>query len=136
MDGAGNSSTNLAYQFIDDKPIQNVAYYRLKQVDFDGKSTTSQVIALRNDQKIVSEIKAYPNPSEGEFLITNIPFEEGEDFICQVYSLQGELLKKDLHNNNASGNLLLQLKNLSSGVYWISLTNGYTSVTTRVIINN
>jgi len=135
IDGAGNSNSFLNYQFVDPKPINQVAYYRLKQVDFDGQYSYSQVIALRNNQKINAEIKAYPNPSNGNFLITNIPFEDGEDFICEVYNLQGELLKKDLHISESNGNLLLQLTEQKSGVYWVRLTNGYTTVSTRVILN-
>ena len=134
IDGAGNSNSFLNYQFIDTKQINQVAYYRLKQVDFDGQYTYSQVIALRNDQKIKTEIKAYPNPSDGNFLITNIPFEEGEDFVCQVYNLQGELLKKDLHISESNGNLLLHLNEQISGVYWVSLTNGYVTATTKVVL--
>ena len=134
IDGAGSSNTFLNYQFIDVKPINQVAYYRLKQVDFDGQFSYSQVIALRNNQKLNAEIKAYPNPSDGNFLITNIPFDEGEDFVCQVYNLQGELLKKDLQISDASGNLLLQLNDLKSGVYWVSITNGYTTATTKVVL--
>jgi hypothetical protein len=135
IDGAGNSNSFLNYQFIDVKPIDQVAYYRLKQVDFDGQYSYSQVIALRNNQKLNAELKAYPNPSNGNFLITNIPFDEGDDFVCQVYNLQGELMRKDLHISDASGNLLLQLNELKSGVYWIRLTNGYTTVSARVILN-
>jgi hypothetical protein len=134
IDGAGNSNSFLNYQFVDIKPINQVAYYRLKQVDFDGQFSYSQVIALRNNQKLSAELKAYPNPSDGHFLITNIPFDEGEDFVCQVYNLQGELLKKDLQISNASGNLLLQLNDLKSGVYWVSITNGYTTATTKVVL--
>lgn len=67
IDGAGNSNTFLNYQYIDAKPINQVAYYRLKQVDFDGQYSYSQVIALRSNQKINAEIKAYPNPSSGNF---------------------------------------------------------------------
>jgi hypothetical protein len=134
IDGAGNSNSFLNYQFVDIKPINQVAYYRLKQIDFDGQFSYSQVIALRNNQKLSAELKAYPNPSDGHFLITNIPFDEGEDFVCQVYNLQGELLKKDLQISNASGNLLLQLNDLKSGVYWVSITNGYTTATTKVVL--
>lgn len=135
IDGAGNSNSFLNYQFIDIKPINKVAYYRLKQVDFDGQYSYSQVIALRSNQKLNTEIKAYPNPSNGNFLITNIPFEDGDNFVSQVFNIQGELLKKDLHISESSGNLLLQLNELKSGVYLVSLTNGYTTVSTRVILN-
>ena len=46
--GAGNSNKTLDYYFIDyiDKPVEYL-YYRLTQVDFDGKSETFPVIVAK-----------------------------------------------------------------------------------------
>ena len=35
--GAGNSNQVINYSAIDEKPIDGIAYYRLKQTDYDGK---------------------------------------------------------------------------------------------------
>ncbi len=39
--GAGNSSILLSYQYYDENPLKGNNYYRLKQVDLDGKSNYS-----------------------------------------------------------------------------------------------
>ena len=36
VNGSGNSSTDIAYQFIDPQPLDNTSFYRLSQVDIDG----------------------------------------------------------------------------------------------------
>ena len=43
MDGAGNSSETLAYTWTDQSPLRGLSYYRLKQVDFDGRYAYSWV---------------------------------------------------------------------------------------------
>ncbi|MBK8584731.1 MAG: hypothetical protein IPN88_04550 [Bacteroidetes bacterium] len=50
IQGAGNSNYAISYEAIDHHPFKKT-YYRLKQTDFDGKFTYSQiiVIALKNN---------------------------------------------------------------------------------------
>jgi hypothetical protein len=42
-DGFGNSNTLKEYYFNDDNPIFDINYYRLKQLDFDGKISFSAI---------------------------------------------------------------------------------------------
>lgn len=47
MNGAGNSSTPLAYKLIDSSPtIDKISYYRLKQTDYDGVFTYSDIVSV------------------------------------------------------------------------------------------
>jgi hypothetical protein len=46
--GAGNSSQLLHYSLTDFNVRDNINYYRLIQTDFDGKSTTSNLISIDN----------------------------------------------------------------------------------------
>ncbi len=62
--GAGNSSQIKHYFFTDAnlKDINvNTTYYRLKQVDLDGKATYSEILPL-SLETIASKLKLYPNP--------------------------------------------------------------------------
>lgn len=57
--GAGNSNAVLEYSYTDLTYTSQVNYYRIRQVDFDGKSTTSSI------EKISAgtfEVSYYPNP--------------------------------------------------------------------------
>jgi hypothetical protein len=48
VNAAGNSSVTSYYSFADNTIAQNNNYYRLKQVDADGKFQYSKVILIRN----------------------------------------------------------------------------------------
>ncbi|MEI2708507.1 MAG: hypothetical protein V9E96_05745 [Chitinophagaceae bacterium] len=59
----GNSTHQLTYNFNDVRPLLSTGYYRLKQIDKDGKFNYSSIVILRSDKKgdlIVGNM--YPNP--------------------------------------------------------------------------
>lgn len=60
-EGAGNSNINIEYIWIDNH-VQNVInYYRLKQVDYDGKFVYSDLISIDNKKVSSKEIVSYTN---------------------------------------------------------------------------
>src|SRR5690606_16419073 len=42
--GAGNSTNLIDYEFTDRSPVTGRSYYRLRQVDYDGRSSVSDII--------------------------------------------------------------------------------------------
>jgi hypothetical protein len=48
LNGAVNSAQNLNYSLIDNNVKPEINYYRLKQTDFDGKYTFSEMITIDN----------------------------------------------------------------------------------------
>lgn len=66
VDGAGNSSIELSYDKYDHTPYFGITYYRLRQTDFDGVESHSNVIALTNGLDEVSMGNVHPNPSSGD----------------------------------------------------------------------
>ena len=46
VNGAGNSSSSLDYYFTDFSPASGVNYYRLNQIDFDGKTSLSKPVSI------------------------------------------------------------------------------------------
>jgi hypothetical protein len=63
IDGAGNSNILRNYSFTDEKPLNGVSYYRLVQVDFDGKKTEYEwkEVVFKNNNN--TDISVYPNPA-------------------------------------------------------------------------
>ncbi|MFN3801108.1 hypothetical protein, partial [Belliella pelovolcani] len=72
VDGMGWKDTVTEYEFIDEKlPLSGGnLYYRIKQVDFDGKYTYSKVLAIRAEgvQATTGAWRAFPNPTLGDEL--------------------------------------------------------------------
>lgn len=58
--GAGTKLTSSSYQVWDEYPLSGLRYYRLKQVDFDGTSTFSNVVSVR--MNLEAEFSMWPNP--------------------------------------------------------------------------
>jgi hypothetical protein len=76
------------YSTLDNKPLTGINYYRLKQFDFDGKVSTSKIIAVsrENENEILKVIK-----------ITNVLGQEVSDDTDGVkiyFFSNGTVLKK------------------------------------------
>jgi hypothetical protein len=56
------STTMVMYDFTDNIPL-NTSYYRLRQIDNDGKETLSKVISI--SAKGSAKLKAYPSVTTG-----------------------------------------------------------------------
>ncbi|OFY85986.1 MAG: hypothetical protein A3F72_09825 [Bacteroidetes bacterium RIFCSPLOWO2_12_FULL_35_15] len=65
INGSGNSTITHYYSTLDPNPYPGISYYRLKQVDFNGTFTYSQLVPINLDN--IEIISIYPNPSSGNF---------------------------------------------------------------------
>ncbi|MBL7815944.1 MAG: T9SS type A sorting domain-containing protein [Saprospiraceae bacterium] len=74
--GSGTSNQTHQYTFIDRNLPQSVAYYRLRQIDNDGKQSLSNAISLRFD-KAKHTIAVFPNPTTDKIFIQNYENTEG-----------------------------------------------------------
>ena len=62
VEGAGNSNQILEYGIYDMEPSQGVSYYKLKQVDYDGKFKYFGPVAINYNKINNAELNIYPNP--------------------------------------------------------------------------
>ena len=65
--GAGNSNQILNYSLNDETPYMGLSYYRLKQVDFNGNYTYSEMAEVQFNSK--QSVSIYPNPNDGNFVM-------------------------------------------------------------------
>jgi hypothetical protein len=60
---AGNSQTTKVYQYFDAAPVRPTSYYRLKQIDLDGRETYGPVAVVRLAGATPTQpLTLYPNP--------------------------------------------------------------------------
>jgi hypothetical protein len=64
IQGAGNSNSKADYYFSDFNFYMPVTYYRLRQVDFDGHSEYSHVVAVYRSSDVGFKVNLYPNPAK------------------------------------------------------------------------
>jgi hypothetical protein len=72
-----------SYQFIDNQPFTK-SYYRLRQVDLDGKETFSKIIAIENGN---TPLKIYPTVVN-DFL--HVEIIDNQDF--QIINMMGQIV--------------------------------------------
>ncbi len=65
-----NSTQPLNYSAVDNNPLDGISYYRLKQVDNDGKYTYSSIVISRCDNGAASPVvSVYPNPATNNLTV-------------------------------------------------------------------
>ena len=88
--GAGTTEQTTQYRFLDAAPAAGTNYYRLRQVDFDGTETLTEVVTVEYAGRR-PELAAFPNPTAGE-LTVQFGAETDADARIQVVSAAGRLL--------------------------------------------
>ncbi|WP_276498485.1 T9SS type A sorting domain-containing protein [Pontibacter litorisediminis] len=130
VQGHGNSSIRLNYSFTDTNPAEGVNYYRLRQVDFDGTTETSKVVALQfksMKQALGGNIaKVYPTLAASE---VNVSLALANAQV-RVLDAKGRQVAE---YSNASQNLVVPVSHLQPGVYFVKVTNGSEQQTQRFI---
>jgi hypothetical protein len=79
VEAKGTTLANTKYLFNDAKPNRGINYYRLLQVDLDGKETFTKIVAINFDGEL-GELQVFPNPSsEGVAFNVILPTERGNE---------------------------------------------------------
>lgn len=118
VDGVGESNINRKYVFTDRTPVSGINFYRLKQVDLDGKTRYSNVAFAR--MSLPFTVKVHPNPVD-ENATVNLFLPETSSVEIQLLNMNGQLLRRigqgirnagwhsfDLRMTEASGNYILR----------------------------
>ena len=116
--GNGNSQHQIEYNYIDEgvHSFENIAFYRLKQVDFDGTSEYSDIRVVRFDAVGSGiDFSAYPNPLTNELSVM-VSLSNGEAYQIEITDLQGA---KVHHKNHTFTNSIhkLNTSEWDSGMY-------------------
>ncbi len=112
----GNSSTLIDYEFTDQNVTSAKTYYRLSQVDFDGRSFESPTVFIESESFKNQVFAAYPNP-----LKTNVNFRinyiTGKTFLL-LRDISGRIiLQKDLFLTPGQTTINLPVEALQPGIY-------------------
>ncbi len=125
-EGAGNSSSRIDYQEIDKFPYPGVSYYRIKQTDFDGTISYSDVKRVELDEIFL--FKVFPNPTEGVFQFSSGLNLDGAEIL--VYNLLGQRLPAQIESER--NNAHIELVDVPDGIYLLKIKRGYWQHSLRI----
>jgi len=118
IDGAGNSSNTINYQFIDsDKDFS--AYYRLKQTDINGEYTYSNITSVEckeNEKNIYAFI-------QNDQISVNIESNKEEKVFISIVDARGRLISNINVNTIQGMNTFSFDESISTGVYFVRITS-------------
>lgn len=122
VQGKGTGSGIVIYQSVDSFPLSGINYYRLTQVDVDGKITLSDVVSVNLGIPVTKTLRIYPNPVESILLLS---FQSVlSNNLAQVIAPDGKVLlqaKGSVKEINQEINR--QVNRLKSGIYVFKISN-------------
>lgn len=127
VEGAGNSQTANVYDFIDTEVRAAVLYYRLRQVDFDGQFSYSEVREVQMGQGLPLGMTLFPNPAAKSIAI-QINAEKDYAFDMTILDARGRIV---LNQKSTFGiqDIKVSVDSFAEGVYTLKLTELYSGQT-------
>lgn len=133
VDGAGNSNQIKTYSFTDMFPYSDVNYYRIKQVDFDGKFDYSDVKMVHSIVNLnTGAIKMYPNPANNEVTVGWNKTNNTKS--VYVLDLNGRVVAEYQVENKTS--LSIDLLNMDSGIYFIQIVGNASIAPEKLVVKH
>jgi hypothetical protein len=135
--GKGNTTHTSHYHTFDYYPQNGINYYRLKQTDFDGKYSYSNIESIYVIHKSFDEPIIYPNPTSENKV--NIKFSTDDDIPVKIkiFSNDGKvIIEKNKETNKGVNVIHIDLDtNLTKGIYILELKNEFDILREKIHIN-
>ena len=125
---AGTSTAIQNYQWKDNAPLTGKSFYRLKQIDNDGRFEYSKVLSVTRNAK--TTVSVYPNPAR-EIIQVNFGrvISDGK---LQLYNGFGQLVLTEVVTQQST--IRIKINSLPAGIYTLNITAGEDRTTTKIII--
>jgi hypothetical protein len=117
-----NLNDKYYYSCVDSLPYQgNISYYRLKQTDFNGNDSYSEIVSV--DMEISNKqlkLQLYPNPAVTHIRIISDNKTTSESTLS-LYNTAGHLVKQTTGDLNT---MLVDVTDLEAGNYFAVVDSG------------
>ncbi len=119
---AGNSN----YSFTDNQPLPGISYYRLMQVDNDGRSTVSNIIRLTYGNSATDNLVIYPNPVDEKLVFTYHSLKNTQGTI-KLYDFAGRVMHQaTVAFTKGYNSKEISMANFAKGIYMLEIVNSLT----------
>lgn len=136
--GNGTSALAHKYAYNDENAFtnttSNILYYRLKQIDFDGRTTYSKVVRVASYMQQAGAVSVYPNPFEDNYTVT-VDLQNDAEVEFVMTNIQGKTIATETVSAVKGNNNLpvTRFANLEAGVYFLRITVGGESQVIKMI---
>ncbi|RDC63171.1 lectin-like domain-containing protein [Adhaeribacter pallidiroseus] len=131
--GAGTTSQLSRYTFLDKQPYNGTTYYRLKMVNVKGNYRHSGVIAVKRAFVSRPQLKAYPNPTTGEFSL-DVTALVAEDVQITITDITGQVIQtKKIPASVGVNSVSLNITDLRTATYLIIVRGSNIYLVDRIV---
>lgn len=123
--GAINSQSTLHYAHLDESPLGGTSFYRLRQTDLDGTSTTSNVVAIQRG----TGGRPLLLIGNGDQMLVQHGFTAGS--LLRLFDASGRMVSDGTVPSD--GPFTLDLSFLGQGAYVLHMTDGTNGATARFV---
>ncbi len=131
VEGHGTTYAEHSYSWIDERPMPGTDYYRLRQMDFDGRFEYSVVRSVLVKWGRVPTLQVYPNPTSQGVLTVIYDSEPSEGVTIRLYATTGQLLHQQPATVAANS---LDVSGLGPGIYWLEVVDGVETLQEKIIV--
>lgn len=118
--GAGHSNRIIEYSYTENNTIIENVFFRIKQIDFDGKIKSFPILSVNcNDFIQPDNILVYPNPAEDYIVVTSLRTVTTH---ISLIDISGRIIY-EYSSDDLSVPHTIQLTDLSSGIYFLKTTD-------------
>ena len=119
VSATGNSTTIQTYKYTDNTPAAGANYYRVTQIDFDGKQRSTPIVLVKIKCDASPVVKIYPNPASNTLYI------QSSKTVMQVNVLNsgGQPVLKYAPSTHGSGIFDMNIQQLPAGIYMLQIIN-------------
>ncbi|MGV3540786.1 MAG: T9SS type A sorting domain-containing protein [Rufibacter sp.] len=140
--GGGNSTSPLSYAAVDSNPTPGTSYYRLKQIDFDGKFEYSKIVSVTyapTTEETIVISSLYPNPFQGhENVQVQLTLPAAAEVQIHVLSLNGNVLSRQTVKGKTGLQTIAveELSRVPGGVYLLKIVSGNQVAVQKIVKSN
>ncbi|TKB99072.1 glycosyl hydrolase [Pedobacter cryophilus] len=135
INGSGNSSKIISYNYLDRFPANGVNYYQLSQTDFDGKSENfSPIVVHFKLEDLADHLKIY---SDSKATQIGLDWSNEETVTASVFDLSGKKIftdKVNLQNGKNLVNLDTASKLESNQIYILTISGGERNIAAKFLV--
>lgn len=120
--GAGTTTTVSDYSYTDQQVKDGTLYYRIRQVDMDGKTTVSGTQIVRSENSVNSPV-ARVYASSAHSLQINFNAATAQNVMVRVFDLNGRLVGEQSFASAAS-NISMSFARDLKGIHVVQVADG------------
>lgn len=135
INAAGNSNSELYYDWMDEHPSPGINYYRLSQTGTDGKSKSYNPLAIKMDGSAPESLKiytVYPNPFSTK--LSGTFSEPAGSGILSLVNTDAQVVRSEKILSGKKEFNINQLDDIPSGTYYLCFVSNNKKIAMQKVV--